>query len=59
MVYIRGQAEDYEKWLNAGNKGWGYRDLMKYFIALENNQITKINFMEILAHSGLRHISQY
>ena len=38
MVYIRGQAEDYEKWLNAGNKGWGYRDLMKYFIALENNQ---------------------
>ena len=38
MVYIRGQAEDYEKWLNTGNKGWGYRDLMKYFIALENNQ---------------------
>ena len=22
----------------AGNSGWGYRDLMKYFVALENNQ---------------------
>ncbi|MDB2629103.1 GMC family oxidoreductase N-terminal domain-containing protein [Gammaproteobacteria bacterium] len=38
MLYIRGQAEDYETWENAGNIGWGYRDLMKYFIALENNQ---------------------
>jgi len=38
MVYIRGQAKDYEMWESAGNKGWGYRDLMKYFVALENNQ---------------------
>ena len=38
MLYIRGQANDYEEWEKAGNKGWGYRDLMKYFIELENNQ---------------------
>ena len=38
MLYIRGQAEDYEAWESAGNEGWGYRDLMKYFINLENNQ---------------------
>jgi len=38
MLYIRGQAEDYEEWERAGNKGWGYRDLIKYFVALENNQ---------------------
>ena len=38
MLYIRGQAEDYQEWEKAGNKGWGYRDLMKYFVALENNQ---------------------
>src|SRR6056300_1407053 len=38
MLYIRGQAEDYQEWERAGNKGWGYRDLMKYFVALENNQ---------------------
>ena len=38
MVYIRGQAKDYEEWEKAGNNGWSYRDLMKYFVALENNQ---------------------
>jgi choline dehydrogenase len=38
MLYIRGQAEDYQGWKNEGNEGWGYRDLMKYFVALENNQ---------------------
>ena len=38
MLYIRGQAEDYEEWEKAGNNGWSYRDLMKYFVALENNQ---------------------
>jgi len=38
MLYIRGQAEDYENWEQLGNSGWGYRDLMKYFINIENNQ---------------------
>ena len=38
MVYIRGQAGDYSAWKEAGNKGWGYRELMKYFTSLENNQ---------------------
>ena len=38
MLYIRGQADDYDHWEQLGNYGWGYRDLLKYFIALENNQ---------------------
>jgi choline dehydrogenase len=38
MLYIRGQAEDYENWESLGNPEWGYRDLIKYFINLENNQ---------------------
>ena len=38
MLYIRGQSEDYEAWENSGNRGWGYRDLIKQFINLENNQ---------------------
>ena len=38
MLYIRGQAEDYQRWEEAGNDGWGYRDLIKYFLLLENNQ---------------------
>ena len=38
MLYVRGQANDYDNWERLGNYGWGYRDLLKYFIALENNQ---------------------
>ncbi|WP_206243719.1 GMC family oxidoreductase [Novosphingobium terrae] len=35
-VYIRGQREDYEGWVKAGNKGWGYSDVLPAFTAVEN-----------------------
>lgn len=31
MVYIRGQKEDYQRWLKNGVQGWGYDDLLPYF----------------------------
>lgn len=31
MVYIRGQAEDFDGWARAGNTGWAYEDLLPYF----------------------------
>ncbi len=38
MVYIRGQAEDYDAWDAAlGGAGWSYRDLLPYFIKQEGN----------------------
>lgn len=38
MVYIRGQAEDYDGWDKAlGGAGWSYRDLLPYFIRQEGN----------------------
>jgi choline dehydrogenase len=38
MVYIRGQAEDYDGWDEAlGDAGWSYRDLLPYFIRQEGN----------------------
>ncbi|XP_045516650.1 glucose dehydrogenase [FAD, quinone]-like isoform X2 [Pieris brassicae] len=36
MIYVRGHPEDYEAWEAAGNPGWGYKDLLKYFKAQEN-----------------------
>lgn len=39
MVYIRGQAEDYEDWESAGNPGWGYEDVLPYFKKSENNDL--------------------
>ena len=36
MVYVRGQAGDYDAWRDAGARGWGWRDVEPYFRKLEN-----------------------
>ena len=36
LVYIRGQREDYERWRDAGNAGWGYEDVLPYFRKAED-----------------------
>lgn len=37
LIYIRGQREDFDHWASLGNAGWGYRDLLPYFIKSEGN----------------------
>lgn len=37
MVYIRGQAEDYDAWEALGNPGWGWDDVLPYFKKSEAN----------------------
>jgi choline dehydrogenase len=31
LVYIRGQAEDFDEWARLGNTGWGFKDVLPYF----------------------------
>ncbi|MCF4098479.1 GMC family oxidoreductase [Maritalea mediterranea] len=31
MIYMRGQAADYDHWRQLGNKGWGWEDVLPYF----------------------------
>ncbi|WP_109483884.1 GMC family oxidoreductase N-terminal domain-containing protein [Paraburkholderia sp. C35] len=39
MIYVRGQEQDYEDWVKAGNKGWSYRDVLPYFRKLESHPL--------------------
>lgn len=37
MAYYRGSAMDYDDWALEGNPGWGYADLLPYFLRSEHN----------------------
>ncbi len=37
MLYVRGRPFDYDSWEAQGASGWGYRDVLPYFIRAEDN----------------------
>ena len=37
MIYMRGQAADYDGWRQAGNAGWGWDDVLPYFKRAEDH----------------------
>ena len=38
LIYVRGQPQDYDGWADAGNRGWGWRDVLPYFVRSEGNE---------------------
>ncbi|WP_295850882.1 choline dehydrogenase [Tardiphaga sp.] len=38
LLYVRGQHEDYDRWRQQGNTGWGYDDVLPFFKKAENQQ---------------------
>jgi choline dehydrogenase len=36
MIYMRGQARDYDQWRQMGNPGWSWDDCMPYFLKHED-----------------------
>jgi choline dehydrogenase-like flavoprotein len=38
MIFIRGQARDYDHWRDLGNEGWGYADVLPFFRRLEHHE---------------------
>ncbi len=39
VIYVRGEAAEFDHWRSLGNAGWGYDDLLPYFKRLENTAI--------------------
>jgi len=37
MIYMRGQAADYDHWRQLGNEGWGWQELLPYFLKHEDH----------------------
>lgn len=38
LLYVRGQAEDYDRWEALGNKGWSYENVLPYFKKSEDQE---------------------
>ena len=44
LLWIRGQKEDYDIWRQLGNTGWGWDDILPFFLKSENNELGKSEF---------------
>ncbi|MFQ5937043.1 MAG: GMC family oxidoreductase [Acidiferrobacterales bacterium] len=38
LIFVRGQSQDYDHWEQLGNQGWGWNDVLPYFIKSERNE---------------------
>lgn len=38
LLYVRGQPQDYDRWRQMGNVGWGWDDVLPLFKRAENNE---------------------
>lgn len=37
-IYMRGQSQDYDTWAQLGNVGWGWSDVLPYFLRSEDQE---------------------
>jgi choline dehydrogenase len=52
MIYMRGQAADYDHWRQLGNAGWGWDDVLPYFIKSEDHDGRLMRCMAVAANGG-------
>ncbi|KAI1279522.1 Glucose dehydrogenase -like protein [Halotydeus destructor] len=42
MMYVRGNARDFQHWLDAGAQGWSYHDNLPYYLKLEDMGVKEL-----------------
>jgi choline dehydrogenase len=52
MIYMRGQARDYDQWRQLGNVGWGWDDVLPYFKRSEDRRIAAADGAEAHGQGG-------
>lgn len=57
LVYARGQVEDFDHWRELGNTGWGFDDVLPYFVRAEGATISGIDD-SLHGHDGPLSISR-
>ncbi|XP_060551775.1 glucose dehydrogenase [FAD, quinone]-like, partial [Ruditapes philippinarum] len=52
MQYTRGSPFDFDEWEAAGCEGWGYEDVLPYFLKAEDIQITELETSKYHSKGG-------
>ena len=58
MLYVRGQAQDFDNWAQAGNIGWSFEDVLPYFKRSVQTHLDPLHIdTDLHGFSGELHIS--
>lgn len=58
MVFNRGHRRDFDGWAEAGNTGWSYDEVLKYFMKLEDVRVPELRDMPYRGKGGPMSVSQ-
>ena len=62
MLYVRGNAKDYDGWADTGNSGWSYEEVLSYFLKSENNrdpQVINLIRIHIIIYHKIKLYTMY